>query len=65
MKTYDVVVIGSGCGGVIKDEALQHGMKVALVDKGPLGGTCCGQRGPTHGKSIEHHLRKHSRTRGI
>ena len=40
MKKYDVVVIGSGCGMNIVDEALGHGLKVALVDKGPVGGTC-------------------------
>ena len=40
MKEYDVVVIGSGSGMNIVDEALGHGLKVALVDRGPLGGTC-------------------------
>ena len=40
MKKYDAIVIGSGCGMNIVDEALGHGLKVALVDKGPLGGTC-------------------------
>ena len=40
MKKYDVIVIGSGCGINIVDEALAHGLSVALVDKGPLGGTC-------------------------
>lgn len=40
MKKYDVVVIGSGCGMNIVDEALANGLSVALVDKGPLGGTC-------------------------
>ena len=40
MKNYDVIVIGSGSGTLIADEAVAHGLKVALVDKGPLGGTC-------------------------
>ena len=40
MRKYDVVVIGSGCGLSIVNEALVHGLRVALVDKGPLGGTC-------------------------
>ena len=40
MKKYDVIVIGSGCGMNIVDEALHLGLSVALVDKGPLGGTC-------------------------
>jgi len=40
MKKYEVIVVGSGCGMIIVEEALAHGRKVALVDKGPLGGTC-------------------------
>jgi mycothione reductase len=41
MKNYDVIVIGSGCGALISDEAAGHGLKTALIDKGPLiGGTC-------------------------
>jgi len=40
MKEYDVIVIGSGAGTIIVDEAVAKGLKVALVDKGPIGGTC-------------------------
>ena len=41
MKKYDAIVIGSGCGAIISDEAVGHGLKVALIDRGPLiGGTC-------------------------
>ncbi len=41
MKEYDAIVIGSGCGAIIADEATEHGLKTALIDKGPLvGGTC-------------------------
>lgn len=40
MKEYDVIVVGSGAGSAIVDGALGRGLKVALVDKGPLGGTC-------------------------
>jgi mycothione reductase len=40
MRKYDVIVIGSGCGMNIVEEALAHDLSVALVDKGPLGGTC-------------------------
>ncbi len=40
MKTFDVLVVGSGSGGEIVDAAVAHGMSVAWVDKGPLGGTC-------------------------
>ena len=40
MKNYDVLVIGSGAGTGIADTASEKGLKVALVDRGPLGGTC-------------------------
>jgi len=40
MKEYDVIVVGSGAGSAIVDGALADGLKVALVDRGPLGGTC-------------------------
>lgn len=40
MKKYDVIVIGSGCGMNIVEQALAHDLSAALVDKGPLGGTC-------------------------
>jgi dihydrolipoamide dehydrogenase len=40
MKTYDVLVVGSGSGGEIVDAAISHGLPVAWVDRGPLGGTC-------------------------
>ena len=41
MKNYDVIVIGSGCGVLISDEASSRSLKVALIDKVPLiGGTC-------------------------
>jgi len=40
MKEYDVVIIGSGAGANLIEDALQHNKTVAFVDKGPLGGTC-------------------------
>ncbi|MBI4285105.1 MAG: dihydrolipoyl dehydrogenase [Chloroflexi bacterium] len=40
MKKYDVIVVGSGSGMTIVEEAASHGLTVAPVDKGPLGGTC-------------------------
>lgn len=40
MKEYGLVVIGSGAGMNVVDAALQRGLKVAIVEEGPLGGTC-------------------------
>ena len=40
MKHYDVIVIGSGGGSKITRPAADLGLKVAIIDKGKLGGTC-------------------------
>ena len=40
MKEYDVIVIGAGVGSSLAFYALAAGLKVALVVKGPPGGTC-------------------------
>jgi mycothione reductase len=41
MKKYDAVIIGTGCGSIIAEETMEHGLKTAMIDKGPLiGGTC-------------------------
>ncbi|MGM5488650.1 MAG: dihydrolipoyl dehydrogenase [Nanobdellota archaeon] len=40
MKEYDMIVIGSGSAMNVVEEALVHEKTVAVVDKGPAGGTC-------------------------
>ncbi|MHA6602524.1 dihydrolipoyl dehydrogenase family protein [Aerococcus urinae] len=41
MAHYDLLVIGSGPGGYIAaEEAAKSGLKTAVVEKGPVGGTC-------------------------
>jgi len=40
MKTYDVIVIGSGGGAKITSPAAKLGLKVACIEKDKLGGTC-------------------------
>lgn len=40
MKEFDLIVIGSGAGMNVAANAAGHGMKVAVADNGPLGGTC-------------------------
>ncbi len=37
---YDVIVIGSGAGAKISSHAAKLGKRVALLEDGPLGGTC-------------------------
>lgn len=40
MKHYDLIVIGTGAGTSLVEAGLQHKKKVALVEKGQVGGTC-------------------------
>jgi dihydrolipoamide dehydrogenase len=40
MEEYDVLVVGSGSGMIVAAEAVANDMKTALVDFGPMGGTC-------------------------
>jgi mycothione reductase len=40
MKKFDLIVIGSGAGMNVASNAVAHGMNVAVIDRGPLGGTC-------------------------
>ncbi len=40
MEDFDLIVIGSGSGMNVVERAVNEGMRVALVENGPLGGTC-------------------------
>ena len=40
MERFDVLVIGSGSGMIVASTAVDQGFKTALVDSGPMGGTC-------------------------
>ena len=40
MERYDVMVIGAGSGMIVAANAVANGLKTALVESGPLGGTC-------------------------
>ncbi|HMK46107.1 MAG TPA: dihydrolipoyl dehydrogenase [Methanocella sp.] len=40
MEQFDLIVIGSGAGELVMNDAITEGLNVALVDPGPLGGTC-------------------------
>jgi dihydrolipoamide dehydrogenase len=41
LRTFDVIVLGSGPGGYVCAIRLaQYGLKTACIDKGPLGGVC-------------------------
>ncbi len=39
-KTFDVIVIGSGSGLSVSSWAAAQGLKVAVIEDGPFGGTC-------------------------
>jgi dihydrolipoamide dehydrogenase len=40
MEKFDVLVIGSGSGMIIVENAIASGLKTAVVESGPMGGTC-------------------------
>ncbi|MCW4009923.1 MAG: dihydrolipoyl dehydrogenase [Candidatus Bathyarchaeota archaeon] len=40
MERFDVLVIGTGSGMLIASAAVDSGLKVAIIDNGPMGGTC-------------------------
>src|SRR3989337_3803821 len=40
MQEFDLIVIGAGSGLNVASAAAREGLKVAIVEKGPLGGTC-------------------------
>ena len=53
MKTFDLIVIGSGSGLEISAEVAGRGMSVAVVEEGPFGGTCL-NRGCIPSKMLIH-----------
>ena len=53
MQTFDLIVIGAGSGLNVSSAAADMGMKVAVVEKGPMGGTCL-NRGCIPSKIIIH-----------
>jgi mycothione reductase len=40
VEQFDVLVVGTGSGMLVASAALQAGFKTAVVDFGPMGGTC-------------------------
>ncbi len=53
MKKYDIIVIGSGGGAKIVSPAARMGLKVAVLEKSALGGTCL-NRGCIPSKMLIH-----------
>jgi len=53
MKEYGLIVIGSGAGMNVVSSALARSMKAAVVEEGPLGGTCL-NRGCIPSKVLMH-----------
>ncbi|MFB6088397.1 MAG: dihydrolipoyl dehydrogenase [Candidatus Aenigmatarchaeota archaeon] len=53
MKNFDLIVIGSGSGLDVASGAARNGMEVAVIEKGPIGGTCL-NRGCIPSKMLIH-----------
>jgi dihydrolipoamide dehydrogenase len=54
MEEYDFLVVGSGSGLEVANAAANRGLSVAVVEKGPLGGTCL-NRGCIPSKHLLYH----------
>jgi len=52
-REFDVIVIGAGSGLIISSYAANKGLKVAIVEEGPFGGTCL-NRGCIPSKMLIH-----------
>jgi len=53
MDSFDLIVIGSGSGLEVSSAAAERGMRVAVIDDGPFGGTCL-NRGCIPSKMLVH-----------
>lgn len=53
MKKFDLIIIGSGSGLEVSSESINRGLKVAVIDNGPFGGTCL-NRGCIPSKMLIH-----------
>ncbi|MBI2660047.1 dihydrolipoyl dehydrogenase [Candidatus Woesearchaeota archaeon] len=53
MQSFDLIVVGAGSGLNVSSAAAEMGIKVAVVEKGPMGGTCL-NRGCIPSKIIIH-----------
>src|SRR3989338_5125216 len=53
MEHFDVIVIGAGSGLSISSAASANGLKTAIIEQGPMGGTCL-NRGCIPSKMIIH-----------
>lgn len=40
LQKFDLIVIGSGSGLDVANATYQHGLRVAVIENGRMGGTC-------------------------
>lgn len=63
MSDFDLIVIGGGTGNTVASEAAAEGMDTALIEKGPIGGTCL-NRGCNPSKMLIQHANLVNEIRG-
>lgn len=63
MSDFDLIVIGGGTGNTVASEAAAEGMDTALIEKGPIGGTCL-NRGCNPSKILIQHANLVNEIRG-
>jgi mycothione reductase len=62
MSDFDLVVIGGGTGNTVASEAAAEGIDTALIEKGPIGGTCL-NRGCNPSKMLIQHANRANKIR--
>ncbi|MFB6186206.1 MAG: FAD-dependent oxidoreductase, partial [Halobacteriaceae archaeon] len=62
MTDFDLLVFGGGTGNTVASAAAKEGMDTALIEKGPLGGTCL-NRGCNPSKMLIQHATVHNQIR--
>jgi mycothione reductase len=63
MSDFDLIVIGGGTGNTVASEAAAEGLSTALIEKGPVGGTCL-NRGCNPSKILIQHATLVNEIRG-
>lgn len=62
MADFDLLVVGGGTGNTVASTAAEEGLETALIEKGPLGGTCL-NRGCNPSKMLIQHANVRNQVR--
>jgi UDP-galactopyranose mutase len=52
LQEFDLIIIGTGSGLYVANTAYQHGLRVAVIEKDRMGGTCLRKLDVTYGPFV-------------